>query len=95
MSGNQSLTEKVKRSRGYSQLNGQLLNEPLSHIDNVLPTIPQRRDIESQHVDPVKQVFAKIVFGGQLGKIPMGRANETHIDALGDDRTDLSNFPFL
>ena len=48
---------------------------------DVVQPLPQRRNLNRKHVQPVKEVFAESACGGCFLQIPVGRGHDAHIGA--------------
>src|SRR6185295_3110930 len=60
---------------------------------NVLVTLPERRHVYGEDVEPVVEVFAERTDLHLLGKVAVGRRDDAHVDldgTLGADRVDLA-----
>ncbi|MNT71888.1 hypothetical protein D3C72_2104310 [compost metagenome] len=51
---------------------------PGQHHDVARP-LPERRQVDGQHVQPVEQVFAELLFGDELHRVAVGGADHAHI----------------
>ena len=50
---------------------------------HVFGTLPQRRDVNRQHVEPEPEVFAELPLAHRRGEILVGRGDHAHVDREG------------
>src|SRR5918999_40009 len=75
-----------------SQLGSQRQQKQAGQDDNVLPSLPQRRDKKGERIDAKIEVAAECFFLGQLVEVLVGCGDQTDIDS---PVTDLTQAPEL
>ena len=58
---------------------GILLQEMLHQQRNIFAALPQRRQIDADHVEPVEKIFAELALPHHLAKIHVGRGDDAHV----------------
>src|SRR5262249_42579489 len=62
---------------------------------NVLGAATQRGQIDGNHIQPVKQVFAELAFTHQQVQIDVGGGNYAHVDLQFMHSPEVHEFPVL
>ncbi|PYR86104.1 MAG: hypothetical protein DMG18_03815 [Acidobacteria bacterium] len=58
----------------------QARKEMIGQKRNIVAAVAQRRKLERNDADAVKQIFAELIFGDHLGQIPIRGRNDSNID---------------
>ena len=62
---------------------------------NVIASLPQRRELQRDDIQPIKQIFAKAAGAHGLPQIPMGRSHHPDIDLARAIRANGAHLTFL
>src|SRR5262249_59988272 len=72
-----------------------LLNEPADEQRDVLAPVPQRRQMNAQHVEPVEQVGAKSTLVDELAERLIGGRDDANVNLDGRGAADPHELPLL
>ena len=71
------------------------LNKTVYEKRNILPSFPQRRNPDVDHVQTVEQIIPEFPFTNGMVQVHVGRSNDAHIHFKLFRSTDAVEFPFL
>ena len=72
------------------------VQEVIEERPDVFATLPQRRDVDVNHVQPVEEVLTKQTLGDACPELPVGRADHAHVHRRGEvGRPDLLHLASL
>ena len=57
-----------------------MLKEMLHEQGDVFRPLPQRRKVQMNDIEPIKEIISKAAGGDLRGEIPCGRSQNAHID---------------
>ena len=80
---------------GSAQFCGVTFSKRRSEADHIVAALSQGRDMNGEHIQPVKQILAKPAFLDGLGQIAIGGRQHTHIRFSGRRTADRVVFAFL
>ena len=72
-----------------------LLHEVFDEGRDVIATVPQWRNLNRDHVQPVEKIFLKRSVGHHLPRIAVGRGNHSKVDLFGPLGSERLEFPLL
>src|SRR2546430_10935854 len=58
----------------------QARQQSFGQLQNVVPALAQRRELESKQVEPMEQILAKFAFRDELFEIAVGRGDDADVD---------------
>src|SRR2546423_11543259 len=58
----------------------QARQQSFGQLQNVVPALAQRRELESKQVEPMEQILAKFAFRDELFEIAVSRGDDADVD---------------
>ena len=78
---------------GLAQTLARVAQEERAQVRDLLATLPQRRDMDADHAEPVVEIFAELTLGHPLLEVGVGRGEHADVHCLWTrfaDRHDLA-----